>query len=239
MARATRQPVKSKGGAPADANGNVDSLRRDAFQAPPPPPPVTAADQASGSRPRRYRGSRGGRRHRRPEAPGAEPELMQEIVQTVEEPVAEEGDGKPKRRRGSRGGRKHHKPAAGPIAETAPPAEASREPAPPPQQRSRSRRAPAIRAEAPEAKAEPRPARARARVEAPTPKAKTAAARKQKAPQRALGAAKPRIPVTGAPTDNVPAPFAHNAEYEFARILDFYGIEWQYEPLQLPPPPGT
>jgi hypoxanthine phosphoribosyltransferase len=28
----------------------------------------------------------------------------------------------------------------------------------------------------------------------------------------------------------VPAPFAHNAEYEFARILDFYGIDWQYEP---------
>ena len=83
-------------------------------------------------------------------------------------------------------------------------------------------------------KAEPRPARARARVEAPTPKSKPTTARKQKAPQRALGAAKPRIPVTGAPTDNVPAPFAHNAEYEFARILDFYGIEWQYEPRTFP-----
>ena len=42
------------------------------------------------------------------------------------------------------------------------------------------------------------------------------------------------MPVTGAPTDNVPAPFAHNAEYEFARILDFYGIDWQYEPRTFP-----
>lgn len=42
-----------------------------------------------------------------------------------------------------------------------------------------------------------------------------------------------RVPVTGAPTD-VPAPFAHNAEYEFARILDFYGIDWTYEPRSFP-----
>lgn len=42
-----------------------------------------------------------------------------------------------------------------------------------------------------------------------------------------------RIPVTGTPID-VPAPFAHNAEYEFARILDFYGIQWIYEPRSFP-----
>ena len=42
------------------------------------------------------------------------------------------------------------------------------------------------------------------------------------------------MPVTGAPTGDVPAPFAHNAEYEFARILDFYGIDWQYEPRTFP-----
>ena len=24
--------------------------------------------------------------------------------------------------------------------------------------------------------------------------------------------------------------FAHNSERQFARLLDFYGIEWQYEP---------
>lgn len=51
--------------------------------------------------------------------------------------------------------------------------------------------------------------------------------------QPALAPVKPRIPVTGAPTD-VPPPFAHNAEYEFARILDFYGIAWQYEPRSFP-----
>lgn len=27
-----------------------------------------------------------------------------------------------------------------------------------------------------------------------------------------------------------PAPFSHPVEAEFARILDFYGIPWQYEP---------
>jgi hypoxanthine phosphoribosyltransferase len=32
----------------------------------------------------------------------------------------------------------------------------------------------------------------------------------------------------------VPAPFAHPAEYEFARILDFYGIDWHYEPRSFP-----
>jgi hypoxanthine phosphoribosyltransferase len=46
--------------------------------------------------------------------------------------------------------------------------------------------------------------------------------------------ARARIPVTGAPTEQVPEPFAHNAEYEFARILDFYGIDWQYEPRSFP-----
>lgn len=28
----------------------------------------------------------------------------------------------------------------------------------------------------------------------------------------------------------VPAPFSHPIEAEFARILDFYGIPWEYEP---------
>ncbi|MGZ5374687.1 MAG: hypoxanthine phosphoribosyltransferase, partial [Aeromicrobium sp.] len=48
-----------------------------------------------------------------------------------------------------------------------------------------------------------------------------------------LAPPKARVPVTGAPTE-VPPPFAHNAEYEFARILDFYGLEWQYEPRSFP-----
>ena len=28
--------------------------------------------------------------------------------------------------------------------------------------------------------------------------------------------------------------FAHETEEEFARILDFYGIDWQYEPMTFP-----
>lgn len=31
-------------------------------------------------------------------------------------------------------------------------------------------------------------------------------------------------------TTAVPPPFAHPIEVEFARILDFYGIPWEYEP---------
>ena len=31
-------------------------------------------------------------------------------------------------------------------------------------------------------------------------------------------------------TESNPPTFAHHIEVEFARILDYYGIEWQYEP---------
>lgn len=31
-------------------------------------------------------------------------------------------------------------------------------------------------------------------------------------------------------TLDIPAPFSHPVEAEFARILDFYGIPWEYEP---------
>lgn len=31
-------------------------------------------------------------------------------------------------------------------------------------------------------------------------------------------------------TGDVPAPFSHPVEAEFAAILDFYGIPWEYEP---------
>lgn len=53
-------------------------------------------------------------------------------------------------------------------------------------------------------------------------------------PKATRTVARARVPVTGAPTDDVPEPFTHNAEYEFARVLDFYGIEWQYEPRSFP-----
>jgi hypothetical protein len=35
-------------------------------------------------------------------------------------------------------------------------------------------------------------------------------------------------------SDRPPVRFAHPAEEEFARILDFYGVEWVYEPRTFP-----
>ena len=35
-------------------------------------------------------------------------------------------------------------------------------------------------------------------------------------------------------TDGQGARFAHESESEFARILDFYGIRWEYEPRSFP-----
>ncbi len=36
------------------------------------------------------------------------------------------------------------------------------------------------------------------------------------------------------PSDNHHPKFAHPAEEVFARILDFYGVEWEYEPRTFP-----
>lgn len=36
--------------------------------------------------------------------------------------------------------------------------------------------------------------------------------------------------LVAAPAPAPPAAFAHNAEAEFASLLDFYGIAWEYEP---------
>ncbi len=36
------------------------------------------------------------------------------------------------------------------------------------------------------------------------------------------------------PSESNRPKFAHPAEEEFARILDFYGIEWEYEPRTFP-----
>ena len=235
MARAARQPVKTKGGASAPANGDLDSSRRDPFQTSLPPPPSVAGDADSGTRTRRYRGARGGRRHRRADGLAAEPDVVVEAaLPETPEPAAEDAESKPKRRRGSRGGRKHRKPTKEPAPEAAaPPIEALATP-PPAERRPRNRKAAAP--EAPVAPAQPQPRRARAprKASASAPAPKATETRKMKSPQRTMTSAKPRIPVTGAPTEDVPAPFAHNAEYEFARILDFYGINWQYEPRTFP-----
>lgn len=144
-------------------------------------------------------------------APGA-PE-GEAATTTVDDPPAR------KRSRGVRGG--HGRKRPGPEPESLSPepvaAVAVAEPAAP------------VRKRAAQAKpqAAPKPSRKRPAPEPPDAYDDALAPKAVKAPGR------PRVPVTGAPVD-VPAPFAHNAEYEFARILDFYGIEWQYEPRSFP-----
>lgn len=50
-------------------------------------------------------------------------------------------------------------------------------------------------------------------------------------------AAGPAGPTPAAPLDDAPLPwqqvrFAHNSERQFAKLLDFYGVAWQYEPVE-------
>ena len=129
------------------------------------------------------------------------------------EPVSPKAEGedaatKTKRRRGSRGGRRHRRaPEAGGTASGQ--AAVATDQAAPPTRRARR----------------PQPKKALADSRQPA---------EERQPQPPLAKARARIPVTGAPTEHVPEPFAHNAEYEFARILDFYGIDWQYEPRSFP-----
>jgi hypoxanthine phosphoribosyltransferase len=115
-----------------------------------------------------------------------------------------EAPAKPKRKRGSRGGRRHRRGAGTESDATVPTAAGPTTDAVKADRRRKDGTAKVPSGRSERGKAEPlRPALTKARA---------------------------RIPVTGAPTEEVPAPFAHNAEYEFARILDFYGIDWQYEP---------
>jgi hypoxanthine phosphoribosyltransferase len=137
-----------------------------------------------------------------------------------------------RRRRGGRAHRHRH-PAATeaapePVAEVAvvePPAVEQK----PARKRQSTRK---TKTEEPKAVAKPPAATRSRRTRQPEPPA----AYDDAAPRRGgvSAPARTRIPVTGAPTEQVPAPFAHPAEYEFARILDFYGIEWVYEPRSFP-----
>src|SRR3990172_5140798 len=149
-------------------------------------------------------------------------------------------EAKPKRRRGSRGGRRHKKAAAPEaIVETAPPPEEIEPEAEDQSKRRRGSRGGRRHKKATaEAEAAPREAEAEARprIRRRTTTRKTAAETLPStvAARLPLTSSRARTPVTGAPTGKVPAPFAHPAEYEFARILDFYGIEWRYEPRSFP-----
>lgn len=146
--------------------------------------------------PKKHRGRRGGRRHKRPESQPEETQMIPARPPVSE--VAEVG-GNPKRWRGAPGDRRGQRGSHDNAVETAGTVAASKQET---STKSRPRRKPAV-VKQNETSAGSRSTITRARA---------------------------RIPVTGAPTEGVPAPFAHNAEYEFARILDFYGIDWQYEP---------
>src|SRR5574341_2358719 len=98
MARATRQTLKSRGAAISTPGGEPDSARDTLL---PSAPPTPAADAPISTRARRYRGTRGGRRHRHPEKPqvAAVPEPEVELAL---EPASGETEAKSKRRHGSR-----------------------------------------------------------------------------------------------------------------------------------------
>ena len=147
-----------------------------------------------------------GRNRRRSQPAAASDSAANEVGPTD----APDSAAKPKRRRGNRGGRRHRRSTTSASqTETQPAVAPIDEPPKSPRRRGRT-------------------------PSADTTASKPAAREDARPPQQALTKARARIPVTGAPTDEVPAPFAHNAEYEFARILDFYGIEWQYEPRSFP-----
>jgi hypoxanthine phosphoribosyltransferase len=166
----------------------------------------------------------------------------------VEEPQPEpepEPTSKPKSKtkRGKRGGKRHKKTtAAEPAQDTVAPVEEplpEAEPEPTPKPKSKTKRgtrggkrhkkaATTASAEADE-KPKPGPKRRTTAEKSVADVVPSAVAARQP-----LTTARARTPPTGAPTGDVPAPFAHPAEYEFARILDFYGIEWQYEPRSFP-----
>ena len=195
----------------------------------------TAPDNDDVAKPKRRRGSRGGRRHKKTAAPEATIETPPPPEET--EPEAEE---KTKRRRGSRGGRRHKKASPEATVEAAPPSE---EIEPEEEEKTKRRRGNRggrkHRKATAEAESAPREAGDKARPQTRRRATTTRQVAAETVPSTVaarlpLTSSRPRTPITGAPTGKVPAPFAHPAEYEFARILDFYGIEWRYEPRSFP-----
>ena len=206
---------------------------------------MTSTGNGTGAKPKRRRGSRGGRRHKKATDAKAEPQAAEPTTPVEEQQP--EPQAKPTRRRG---GRRHKKPTdakAEPQATepTTPVEEQQPEPQAKPTRR-RGSRGGRRHKKTTTAEAEPQAAESIAPAEEPQtkPKRKRGGQRGKKATADAgpspvtarppLTTTRARTPVTGAPTEDVPAPFAHPAEYEFARILDFYGITWQYEPRSFP-----
>jgi hypoxanthine phosphoribosyltransferase len=163
------------------------------------------------------RGTRGGRGRTRTAA-NKTSSGRAKAEESVSEPWASSPNGasaeasKSKTHRGSRAGKGRRRTAATPTAK--------------PEARTEDEK-PASASTATRAKPAPRKKPTRSTASKPRATAKRRTPSQPTSPR-------PKIPVTGAPSGEVPAPFAHNAEYEFARILDFYGIEWQYEPRTFP-----
>jgi len=233
-ARRRLHPILAPLPIPSIANIEPAASRRRAAAEQQPTFAETAPDNGDEAKPKRRRGSRGGRRHKKASAP----EATVEAAPPPEE-IEPEADDKPRRRRGSRGGRRHKKAAPEAAVEAAPPPE---EVEPEAEEKTKRRRGsrggrrhkkPAAEGEAAlhEVVAEARPP---ARRRTTTRKAAAEAVPSTVAARLPLTSSRVRTPVTGAPTGKVPAPFAHPAEYEFARILDFYGIDWRYEPRSFP-----
>jgi hypoxanthine phosphoribosyltransferase len=220
MARAI---TRSRGSTlPASAKSDADYPEKESDAIPP-----SKSNEQPSRAPRRARASSGGRRHTSSNGASATPRKPAPRKAGPTSAAAREASLREKAERIRRG-------------ESPPPVAAAPEPAlePPAPKASRTRTrkkaTPAIPAKASRAKApERKPRTPRAAKPKPVSRkpARTSASPK---PATAIARGRARVPVTGAPTDNVPAPFAHNAEYEFARILDFYGIDWQYEPRTFP-----
>jgi hypoxanthine phosphoribosyltransferase len=274
MARAARDTLNLSPGA---AVAPRHTIRRPHPVLPPLPAPTvelpeptlltpTTADSAAETKPKRKRGTRGGRRHKkagnatatveeRPPEPESQPESKpkrkrgsrggqrrkkaEPATSTLEERPPEpepQPETKPKRRRGTRGGQ-HRKKAAKTTAAVEEP------PEPEPQPEAKPKRKRGSRGGQRRKKAEPATAAAEERPPEAKPKRKRSTRSKKTASEAVpstvaatlpLTTRRTIVPLTGAPKGDVPAPFAHPAEYEFARILDFYGIEWQYEPRSFP-----
>lgn len=206
------------------------------------PPPKAESTPASATRRRRTGGDNSGRHHRRNAGERDEAKEPEAQAAATEAPAE-----KKPQRRSPRPAEK----AADPEAKTeAPPKKPTRRGSRGGRKRSAAKAAAAASAAAAEAgtAAGETPA-ARSETKEPTstkPRARSRRAAKPKLPepdlayddsapaQSTLAPPRSRVPVTGAPTAEVPAPFAHNAEYEFARLLDFYGVEWVYEPRSFP-----
>ncbi len=205
MARATAQPARRTRRPVGFNSETLDSEILPATKAP--GLPSGGAPGADGNS-----GDGSNRRARSRSRPAAQEQIAEDVAgRSGHAPAHEDSEQdtpRTRRRRGSRGGRRHRRGAETVTQIAADVAPAGVSPAQPQRRRKQTTRETRVEDGArPIAEKPARPAITKARA---------------------------RIPVTGAPTDEVPEPFAHNAEYEFARILDFYGIDWQYEPRSFP-----